>query len=286
MRVAVTGATGNVGTSVVEPLVDDEAVTGIRGLARRLPDWRPPKVQWHSRDIATDDLPGVVAGADAVVHLAWIFQPTHDPIATWENNVIGSRRLLEAVAEAGVPTLVHASSVGTYSPGPEDEGRVDESWANDAARDLVDAEVLADLLDARVVALPRPLARRGLAVRWRLHVVPASPHLLDLALRLPLMDTGRAERELCWTARWSARDALAGNLEGMRGGTGAGTPPLERHAGGRGRIGEFSSGVGQRGGAAPPGRTGPSAPPRSTSMTTASSTRSSPSSRALPPDHD
>jgi nucleoside-diphosphate-sugar epimerase len=42
--------------------------------------------------------------------------------------VAGNRRIFEAVARAGVPALVYASSVGAYSPGPKDR-RVDESWA-------------------------------------------------------------------------------------------------------------------------------------------------------------
>ena len=42
-------------------------------------------------------------------------------------NVDGSRRVFEAAARAGVQALVHASSVGTYAPGPKDRA-VDESW--------------------------------------------------------------------------------------------------------------------------------------------------------------
>jgi nucleoside-diphosphate-sugar epimerase len=45
-------------------------------------------------------------------------------------NVLGSQRVFGAAAGAGVRVLVHASSVGVYSPGPKDE-RVDESWATD-----------------------------------------------------------------------------------------------------------------------------------------------------------
>src|SRR3954454_374428 len=65
-------------------------------------------------------------GADAVVHLARSFQPTHRPDITWHNNVVGSERVLTAVADAGVRTFVYASSVGAYSPG---KGRVvEEQW--------------------------------------------------------------------------------------------------------------------------------------------------------------
>ncbi|MHC9293023.1 NAD-dependent epimerase/dehydratase family protein [Mycobacterium sp. LTG2003] len=131
MRVVVVGATGNVGSSVVEALAADDQVDSIVGIARRRPAWQPPKTAWIQADVSRDDLEGQFRGADAVVHLAWIFQPTHDEVATWRNNVLGSIRVFEAVARAGVPVLVYASSVGAYSPGPDDHG-VDESWPTHA----------------------------------------------------------------------------------------------------------------------------------------------------------
>lgn len=42
-------------------------------------------------------------------------------------NLSGSRRVFAAAAEAKVPSLVYASSVGAYSRGPKDR-QVDESW--------------------------------------------------------------------------------------------------------------------------------------------------------------
>jgi UDP-glucose 4-epimerase len=47
--------------------------------------------------------------------------------------VEGSSRVFRAVAEAGVPALVYASSVGVYSPGPKDR-LVDERWPRDGIR--------------------------------------------------------------------------------------------------------------------------------------------------------
>ncbi len=46
MRVVVVGATGNVGTSVVEVLAADDQVDAILGIARRRPQWQPPKTTW------------------------------------------------------------------------------------------------------------------------------------------------------------------------------------------------------------------------------------------------
>jgi UDP-glucose 4-epimerase len=131
VRVVITGATGNVGTSVVERLASDDTVTEVVGVARRGTDWSPPKTCWITADVAVDDLEPVFRDADAVIHLAGAFQPTHRPLATWRNNVLGSMRVFDAVASAGVPVLVHASSVGAYSPRADGE-RVDESWPTNA----------------------------------------------------------------------------------------------------------------------------------------------------------
>ncbi|MBT2452374.1 NAD-dependent epimerase/dehydratase family protein [Streptomyces sp. ISL-43] len=128
-RVVVVGATGNVGTSVVQALSEDASVASVLGLARRVPGWRPPKTHWQAVDIEPGggDLVPLFTGADAVIHLAWKFQPTHHPDETWRTNVLGSIRVFDAVVAAGVPALIHASSVGAYSPGPKDRA-VDESW--------------------------------------------------------------------------------------------------------------------------------------------------------------
>lgn len=118
MRIVVTGATGNVGSQVVPQLLSSPEVTSVVGLARRLPASPDPEVEWHAVDVAEGDLVPLLRGADVVVHLAWLLQPAHEPDEMRRVNVEGTRRVLEAVAEAGVPALVHASSVGAYSPGP------------------------------------------------------------------------------------------------------------------------------------------------------------------------
>ncbi|OEU86940.1 NAD-dependent epimerase [Streptomyces abyssalis] len=355
LRVVVVGATGNAGTSVVRALADDPQVGSVLGVARRTPGWSPPKTTWASADVGREDaqrdgrsdgLTRLFRGADAVVHLAWLFQPTHRPTTTWRTNVLGSLRVFAAAAEAGVPALVHASSVGAYSPGPKDR-QVDESWPthgwpeaaycreksyleraldsfeldhpdirvvrmrpgflfkeeaaseqrrlfagpflpqrlvrpglvplvpglpglrmqtlhtddaaqayrlavtgtargafNLAADPVVDADVLAGLLDARVVRMPLRPVRTALAAGWHSHLLPASPHLFDAVLRLPLMDTGRARRELGWTPRWTADEAVAAFLGGLRNVAGTDTPPL-RHKLRGGRLRELRTGVGE-----------------------------------------
>lgn len=133
MRIVVTGATGNVGTALLRR-VDGDTVVGV---ARRLPaPGREPGAgtDWVRGDLGTADAPSVLraalAGADAVVHLAWSINPvTGQPLMT-RTNQAGTEALLAAVADAGVPHLVCASSVAAYRPAPRSD-EVDERWPCD-----------------------------------------------------------------------------------------------------------------------------------------------------------
>jgi UDP-glucose 4-epimerase len=160
MRIAIIGATGNVGTSLLRALAADESVEEIIGIARRLPAFEVPRTRFVQADVVRDDLVPHLLGVDAVVHLPWLIQPSRDREQTRTVNVDGSRRVFEAARSAGVPSLVYASSIGAYSPGPKDRG-VDESWPTDGirtsfySRDKADVETILDEFtgDMRVVRL-------------------------------------------------------------------------------------------------------------------------------------
>ena len=200
MKVVVTGATGNLGSASVAAL--SSAGHDVVGVARRSPmepGEREQSVTWLERDLSHDDLSDVV-DADAVVHLAWRFQPTRDPEVTWQTNAVGTHRLLDAVTAAGTSAVVCASSIAAYSPATGDEP-VDESWPTDGTsaaaycREKAYVERLLDAFQqrspaARVVRLRPafvfqrvasseqrrifggPLARPSLFGRGRLPVVP------------------------------------------------------------------------------------------------------------------
>lgn len=136
MRIAVTGASGNVGSALLRLLVE-QGTHEVVGIVRRPPrEAGPPydAVEWVAADLTLDRcepaLEEALAGADAVVHLAWGFQPSHRLDHLAELGIGGTRRVLRAVLAAGVPTLVHQSSVGAYSA-RVDATPVDESWPTD-----------------------------------------------------------------------------------------------------------------------------------------------------------
>jgi nucleoside-diphosphate-sugar epimerase len=112
---------------VVHALAADPAVDSIVGVARRRPELVVPKTSWAAADVRTSDLEPLLRGADVVIHLAWLIQPSRDERVTHAVNVQGSARVFDAAARARAGAVVYASSVGAYAPGPKDRA-VDESW--------------------------------------------------------------------------------------------------------------------------------------------------------------
>ena len=153
MRIVITGASGNVGTSLLLRLGGGEHE--LLGVSRRKPPTARPYewADWHRIDIgangASARLAEVFAGADAVVHLAWILQPFGDREGMKRTNQAGTRAVTDAVITAGVPHFVHQSSVGAYAPGPKDP--VDETWATTGIPSLtysVDKAAAEDIVSA------------------------------------------------------------------------------------------------------------------------------------------
>lgn len=152
MRIVITGASGNVGSALLRRLAE-QGGHQLVGVVRRPPSPSAhPGVRWVTMDLSRDDpvaLGAAFEGADAVVHLVWGFQPSHREDYLHEVGVGGTRRILDAVATAGVPHLVHMSSVGAYSPKSDDEP-VDESWPTNGvptsmySRHKAEAERLLD----------------------------------------------------------------------------------------------------------------------------------------------
>jgi len=110
--VVVTGAGGFIGRAVVRRLVADgatvigvdtnpagvpEVATAVRG------DVRTPQ-SWAAH----------LHGARAVIHAAALVSNVAPLQAAWEMNVAGSAAVAQAAAAAGVPRMVHISSIAVY----------------------------------------------------------------------------------------------------------------------------------------------------------------------------
>jgi UDP-glucose 4-epimerase len=191
VHVVVVGATGNVGTALLRALEMNAEVRSVLGVARRIPTAPGggaalSKVVWHAADISVDSLQ-FVSGADAVVHLAWLIQPSRDERVMYATNVDGTRRLVDAVVSHRVPSLVYASSVGTYAPAPKSP-RQDESWpatgieTSTYSRHKAAVEAMLDDVGERHPALRMVRLRTSLVFQ---RAAASEVHRLFLGSRMP-----------------------------------------------------------------------------------------------------
>ena len=129
MRAVVTGATGFVGSAVARRLLRDDH--RVRVLARPGSDRR--NLQGLDVQVVEGDLTDAASlarlcdGCDALFHVAADYRLwAPEPEQLYKTNVEGTRSLLEAAAQAGVPRIVYTSSVATLGipadgqPGDED----------------------------------------------------------------------------------------------------------------------------------------------------------------------
>jgi UDP-glucose 4-epimerase len=230
MRIAIIGATGNVGTALVAALAADPAVDEIVGIARRPPAPDFPLTRFVRADIARDELAEAFDGADAVVHLAWEIQPSRDRKRLWRTNVLGTERVLAAAGRVGVRRVVAASSVAVYGPGPKSR-MVDESWPSTGIRSStysmhkVMLERLLDLHEERhpdqAVIRLRPaliFQRSSASEQRRLFAGPFVPTALLRPGRLPLLpDIAGLRFQAVHTADIAQAYRLALLNEGARG---------------------------------------------------------------------
>ncbi|MER7457189.1 UDP-glucose 4-epimerase GalE [Micromonospora sp. NPDC126480] len=119
MKLLVTGGAGFIGSVVARLLLDaghevvvlDDLRTGHR--AALAPDATHVEVPLH--DVAQVVTPA--AGFDGVLHFAALIAAGESmvkPELYWDNNLVGSLALLDAVRAAGVPRLVFSSTAAVY----------------------------------------------------------------------------------------------------------------------------------------------------------------------------
>ena len=149
LTVAVTGPTGTFGFGLIPLLEADPRVERIVGIARRPFD--PSAHGWTKLDYRRGDvrdpaaLTDAFAGADVVVHLAFMITGTASRQTIRAINVEGTMGAFSAAAAARVKRFVYASSVAAYGFHPDNPIGMTEDWPVRPAARLFYAQEKAEL---------------------------------------------------------------------------------------------------------------------------------------------
>ena len=128
-RMLITGGTGFLGTHIVRQLIDSGA-KDLRVMASSVPAWMTDSgvEPFEGSVTKKDDVTAAVRNVSAIFHLAGKVSRDNDDAAAMNRvHVEGTRMLCEAAKEAGVKTMILASSSGTIAVS-EDEEIFDETY--------------------------------------------------------------------------------------------------------------------------------------------------------------
>ena len=165
MRIAVTGAAGDFGTAILRALVSDGRATELIGI-----DVAPLRVV-HDKlraelcDVRSPRLGGLLAGCEAVIHLAFILIPGHDRDEAHSINQDGSENVVEHAAQAGVRRLVVASSLSAHGAPRKGQPAVHDATAPEADpghfyfREKAEVEAMLDRRQASSPGRPPVITR-------------------------------------------------------------------------------------------------------------------------------
>lgn len=201
MKTLVTGATGFVGSALVRKLLeqgDDVRVlvrpesdrANLHGLPLEL-------VEGDLRD--PQSLGRAARGCIALYHVAADYRLwAHDPQELYQSNVIGTRNIMLAAAEAGVGRIVYTSSVATLGLNPDGRPADEATPAtlDDMIGDYKRSKFLAEQEVSRLVCereLPVVIVNPSTPIGPRdVKPTPTGRLILDAAMgRMPAyVDTG------------------------------------------------------------------------------------------------
>src|SRR4051812_32829578 len=149
LTVAVTGPTGTFGFGLLPLLESDARIARVVGIARRPFD--PLERGWTKMEYRRGDVrdPGALeeafAGADVVVHLAFMITGTASRQTIRAINVDGTLNAFRAAAAAGAQRFVYASSVAAYGFHADNPQPLTEEWPVRPAAHLFYAQEKAEI---------------------------------------------------------------------------------------------------------------------------------------------
>ncbi|MGO2701583.1 MAG: NAD-dependent epimerase/dehydratase family protein [Cellulosimicrobium funkei] len=92
---------------------------------------------------------------------------------------------------------------------------------------VLTAQDVADVVaDGSLRTVPYATARTAVAVAWRARLAPVGEGWLDMAMRVPVLETELATELLRWRPVHGAKDTLAELVDGIRAGAGTSSPTL------------------------------------------------------------
>lgn len=130
MRYLITGGSGYIGSRLAEALAARRKTSSVVIADLAPPRTLPAKVTFRKLDVRSMDAAADALAEerpDALVHMAFIVDPTHDEPAMYEVNVNGTFNMLAAAAAQGVERVLTMSATMAYGAWPNNPVPITEN---------------------------------------------------------------------------------------------------------------------------------------------------------------
>ncbi|APZ42453.1 NAD-dependent epimerase/dehydratase family protein [Acidihalobacter ferrooxydans] len=215
MRLVVTGSAGRLARVLIPQLLADPGIEIILGIDHRDARYADPRYRHHRLDVRDPAAAEVCAGADALLHLAFVLMGgglghrRHDRATLRAINVDGSRQMFEAAAQHRLRHILFVSSAAVYGAWPDNPPLLPETAPLRPmpgfayAEDKVAVERLLDAFERGHPAIA--------VTRLRPHAIigPHAHPFLNHVLRQPFYPASRALTQCVWEDDVAAAAVLA-----------------------------------------------------------------------------
>lgn len=187
-RILITGCAGYLARRLLEACKGDPEIDWLGGI-----DIRPPEfengIEFHKLDIRSPDLTDLLRRKNVrtVVHLAWVFNPTHNPRLEYEVDVLGSRNVLDAAKQAGVPYLIYLSSTTAYGPHADNPPVFNEEYPRRGHPGYLYSKYKAEVDDIMVKFREEHPELRMFVIRAPIILGPNTRNIVTQMTEMPVM---------------------------------------------------------------------------------------------------
>jgi UDP-glucose 4-epimerase len=139
VRYLITGGSGYIGGRLTEILSQRDETEKIVDVDVRSPARAFPKTEFVHGDVRNRDAIRQLLERheiDALVHLAFIFNPIHDEALMYDIDVNGTQATLQAASDAGTQQVLVTSSASAYGAFPDNPKPIAEDWPVRGAPDF------------------------------------------------------------------------------------------------------------------------------------------------------
>lgn len=153
--VALTGASGFLGTELIKRLEQDRRYRRVLAIDIVRPNTRLAKTEFHKLDLTQPGADAELArvfqshGVDTVVHLAFLTRPSHNGAWAHELEAIGTLQVLNACGACSIHKLIQWSLTALYGPHEQNSFYLQN---DEAMRGLPGSRYFTDKLEAERLA--------------------------------------------------------------------------------------------------------------------------------------